>query len=140
MQEVKIRIHGEQQDLQEDAIEVVSVGQMERDENNIVLEYDDVVDEAQNGLVEVENNIVRIGNDMVEVIKNGETRSHMVFVPEKTTYSFYTTPMGELEVSVCTEAIDREETDTGIKLRIAYELEMNHTFISKNVVIIEVEY
>lgn len=139
MQEVKIKIHG-QQDVQEEAIEVLSVGQMYHEGEILFLEYDDVVSEEENGLVEVEKNQIRISGDMVEVIKKGSSQSHMAFVPEQTTYTYYSTPMGELEVSIHTDSIRRESTNDGMAFRIDYQLEMNQTFISKNIVNIEVEY
>lgn len=140
MQEVKIKIHGQQQNVQDEAIEVLSVGQMYREGEILFLEYEDVVGEEENGLVEVEKNQIRISGDMVEVIKKGSSQSHMAFVPEQTTYTYYSTPMGELEVSIHTDSIQRESTNDGMSFCIDYQLEMNQTFISNNIVNIEVEY
>lgn len=140
--EVKIKINGVQAQSPEenDVIEVVSVGQMYEKDGFVCVTYDEVVEEEENGLVQVVKNLLKIRQDQVEVIKHGSTESHMVFVPERTTFTYYSTPLGELEVSVHTQDIVKEDLETGFRLRLQYELEMNQTFISGCSVDIEIEY
>lgn len=140
-QEVKLRVRGVQMqgEATEDNVEVVSVGQMYEEEGFLCLKYDEVVDESESGVVQVVHNLMKIRDDQVEVIKNGPTESHMVFVPGRATYTYYSTPLGELEVSIFTRQIQKEQKSNGFRLLLQYDLEMNQTFISQCSVDIVVE-
>ena len=132
-QEVKLRVRGIQMqgEATEDNVEVVSVGQMYEKDGFTCLTYDEVVDESEGGALQVVNNLMKIRDDQVEVIKKGPTESHMVFVPERTTYTYYSTPVGELEISIFTKQIERIQMANGFHLMLQYNLEMNQTFISQ---------
>ena len=101
--------------------------------------YDEVISEEDNGLVQVGKNLLKISSDQVEVIKKGQSESHMVFVPEQTTVTYYSTPAGELEVGIHTDHIEKTDYEKGFNLQMQYELEMNQTFISSCSVNIAVE-
>lgn len=137
--EVKIKIRGEQGD-KEDSIEVVSVGEMYEEDGYACLTYDEVVDEEENGIVHVASNLIKLREEQVEVIKKGPSQSHMVFVPGQSTFTYYSTPLGELEVSIFTDTIEKISKESGFALNIRYQLEMNQTFVSDSCVNIEVEY
>ncbi|MCH5251517.1 MAG: DUF1934 domain-containing protein [Lachnospiraceae bacterium] len=139
-QEVKVIISGMQgENVGNDQIQVVSVGQMYEKDNFTCVTYDEVVDEEENGVVQVVKNLIKINDEQVEVIKKGPVKSHMVFVPEQTTYTYYSTPIGELEVGVHTRSIDRSKRSNGFGLKLRYDLEMNQSFISSCSVNIAVE-
>lgn len=140
-QEVKLRVRGVQMqgETTEDNVEVVSVGQMYEKDGFLCLNYEEVVDESESGVVQVVKNLMKIRDDQVEVIKKGPTESHMVFVPDRATYTYYSTPIGELEVSIFTKQIQREQRANGFRLVLQYDLEMNQTFISQCCVDIVVE-
>ncbi|MCH5266031.1 MAG: DUF1934 domain-containing protein [Lachnospiraceae bacterium] len=137
-QEVKIKIRG-LHGPGEEPVEVVSVGQMYEKDGYMCIAYDEVVSEEENGLVQVGKNLLKIRDDQVEVIKKGPSESHMVFVPERTTVTYYSTPVGELEVGIHTDHIEKNNYANGFDLRLQYELEMNQTFISRCSVTIAVE-
>jgi uncharacterized beta-barrel protein YwiB (DUF1934 family) len=131
--EVKLRIRGVQQQGsdEEDNVEVISVGQMYEEGGFTCISYDEVVAEEENGVVQTMKNLLKVRDDQVEVLKEGPTESHMVFVPEQTTYSYYSTPVGELEISIFTNRIEKIPMNSGFELRMQYDLEMNQTFVSK---------
>ena len=137
--DVKIKIRGNQGEEQ-DGIEVVSVGEMYERDGFVCLTYDEVVDEEETGVVQVVKNMIKINEEQVEVIKKGPTQSHMVFVPEETTYTYYSTPFGEMEISIFTDEIEKISRDNGFSLSMQYQLEMNQTFIANSSVNIAVEY
>ena len=120
-------------------MEVVSVGQMYEKNGFVCLNFEEVVDESESGVVQVVKNLMKIRNDQVELIKRGPTESHMVFVPDRATYTYYSTPLGELEVSIFTKQIQRQQKPNGFRLVLEYDLEMNQTFITQCCVDIEVE-
>lgn len=138
-QEVKLRVRGIQGGDGDNNVEVVSVGQMYEEDGALCLVYDEVVDENDSGLVQVVNNRMKIRDNQVEVIKEGPMESHMVFVPNETTYTYYSTPLGELEVSIFTKQIKKTEKSNGFHLVLRYDLEMNAALISQCSVDVVVE-
>lgn len=139
--EVRLTVRGVQvqEDKTEENMEVVSVGQMYEKDGFVCLNFEEVVDESESGVVQVVKNLMKIRNDQVELIKRGPTESHMVFVPDRATYTYYSTPLGELEVSIFTKQIQRQQKPNGFRLVLEYDLEMNQTFITQCCVDIEVE-
>ena len=123
----------------EDKVEVVSVGKMYEEEGAVCVSYEEMSDANEMGIVHVVNNLLKVQDNQVEVIKKGASESHMVFVPEQATYTYYSTPIGELEVSIFTKQIEREQTSKGFRLVLQYDLEMNQTMISQCNVDITVE-
>ena len=138
-QEVKITIHGLQAQGNVEPVEVVSVGQMEIQDGFACITYDEVVSEEENGLVQVVKNTLKISDGQVEVVKKGSAASHLVFIPDQTTFTYYSTPIGEIEVSIHTNQIEKIELESGFFLKMDYDLEMNQTFISNCNVQVTVE-
>lgn len=73
-QEVKITIHGLQAQGNGEPVEVVTVGQMEMQDGVCRITYDEVVEEEENGLVQVVKNQLVVGSSQIEVIKKGRRR------------------------------------------------------------------
>ena len=138
-QEVKITIHGLQAQGNGEPVEGVSVGQMEIQDGFACITYDEVVSEEENGLVQVVKNTLKISDGQVEVVKKGSAASHLVFIPDQTTFTYYSTPIGEIEVSIHTNQIEKIELESGFFLKMDYDLEMNQTFISNCNVQVTVE-
>lgn len=138
-QEVKITIHGLQAQGSGEPIQVVSVGQMDDQDGFICITYDEVVSEEENGLVQVVKNTLKVGERQVEVIKKGPAASHLIFIPDQTTFTYYSTPIGEIEVSIHTNRIEKIDLENGFYLKMDYDLEMNQTFISSCSVQVTVE-
>ena len=92
--------------------------------------YEEIVEEEENGVVQVVKNLLKIKDEQVEVVKRGPAESHMVFVPDQTTYTYYSTPVGELEIGLYTKSLEKVMTEKGFHLRLDYDLEMNQTFLS----------
>ncbi len=141
-QEVKVKICGTQLDEmnREELVEVVSVGKMYEEDGFLCISYDEVIGEEENGIVQAVKNMLKINESQVEVVKKGPTASHMVFMPDQTTFTYYSTPVGELEVSIHTSNVEKCDYNDGFLLKLQYELEMNQTYISSCDVKIAVQY
>lgn len=114
-----------------DPIEVISVGELYQDEDGCdCLSYEEVVEADETGQVRVINNLLRIGESQVELIKGGEGESHMVFVPNHKTVSYYPSPAGELEIGVHTSFAEKTVYNNGFTLELKYDLEMNQTILT----------
>lgn len=112
-------------------IEVISTGEMFTDDdgNDCVL-YEEVVDSDDSGQMRVINNFLRIGDTQVELIKDGDLASHMVFVPNHKTVSYLPSPIGEVEIGVHTALAEKTQYTNGFVLKLEYDLELNQTMIS----------
>ena len=63
----------------------------------------------------------------------------MVFVEGKDTISYYSTPFGEMEVSIHTDHLKKMETEKGFQILLKYALEINSAHVSDCNVDIRVE-
>ncbi len=114
-----------------DPIEVISTGELYKDDDGFdCLSYEEVVEAEPNGQVKVVNNILRIGESQVELIKGDSIESHMVFVPNHKTISYYPTPVGEMEIGVHTSFAQKTVYNNGFTLELKYDLEMNQTILT----------
>ena len=131
--EIKLRvcgIHMQRSDGTQEDIEVVSVGQMCERDGFVCLTYDEIVDEEENGVVQTVKNLIKYKEGQLEVVKRGPAESHMVYVPDRTTYTYYSTPVGQLEIGLYTKSLEKVMTQKGFQLRLNYDLEINQTFVS----------
>ena len=112
-------------------IEVISMGELYQDDDGYdCLTYEEVIEADETGQVEVINNLLRIGESQIELIKGGEGKSHMVFVPNHKTVSYYPSPAGELEVGVHTSFAQKTVYNNGFTLELKYDLELNQMILS----------
>lgn len=140
-EEVKLKIRGLHGQGEEDgdAIEVVSIGKMHEEEGTLCIDYEEVADETEEGVVQTAKCLMKIGEESVEVIKKGGSESQMIFMPGQTTYTYFSTPFGEIEIGLHTDYIKRTEKQSGFQLSMEYDMEMNQSFVSRCNVEIEVE-
>jgi uncharacterized beta-barrel protein YwiB (DUF1934 family) len=113
---------------------------MYEEDGFVCIKYDEITREEENGLVQTEKNLLKIKDTQVEIMKSGPSANHLVFVPNRTTFTYYSTPVGELEVSIHTSQVEKKDYQSGFLLELQYELEMNQMFISTCNVGIAVEY
>ena len=131
--EIKLRvcgIHMQGPDGTQEDIEVVSVGQMCERDGFVCITYDEIVDEEENGVVQTVKNLIKYKEGQLEVVKRGPAESHMVYVPDRTTYTYYSTPVGQLEIGLYTKSLEKVMTQKGFQLRLNYDWEINQTFVS----------
>ncbi len=140
-QEVKVTIHGMQQYTSEEAddTEVVCLGKMYEKDGFDCIVYEEVDAEGSKGISNTVKNMIKVSDEQVEIIKEGTSSSHMVFIRNQMEYSFYSTPFGELEIGVFTKNMNKKDTEQGFLVQLEYNLEMGHSHISTCNVEIEVE-
>lgn len=90
------------------------------------------------GISEPIRNTIKVGVDCVEMIKGGETKTHMVFERMKTNITCYATPYGQMMMGVSTDALEISEEENQLKVDIDYSLEANYETASRCHVEIEV--
>lgn len=137
--EVKVSISGIHNNAEEETVEVVSMGEMFEKDDQIYVSYEEAADDASGEDCEIIKSMMKVRPDQIEIIKSGATETHMIFVEDKDTLSYYSTPFGELEVSIHTDRLEQIQTDSGFRILLKYVLEVNATHMSDCNVDIRVE-
>lgn len=137
--EVKISIRGIQDSAKDDSVEVVSLGEMQEKDGQIYISYEEGADAASGMDCDIVTSLLKIHPKQVEIIKKGAAETHMVFVQDKDTISYYSTPFGEMEVTIHTNRLEQMETEHGFQILLQYTLEINTAHVSDCSVDIRVE-
>lgn len=137
--DVKISIRGIQNSAEEDSVEIVSLGEMYEKDDNIYVSYEEGAEAASGVDCDIVKSMLKICPKQVEIIKKGPTETHMVFVQDKDTISYYSTPFGEMEVAIHTNRLERLNTEQGFQIFLNYALEINAAHVSDCNVDIRVE-
>lgn len=137
--DVKISIRGIQNSEEDDSVEIVSLGEMYEKGDQIYVSYEEGSEAAPGMDCEIVKSMLKIQPQQVEIIKKGSTETHMVFVQDKDTISYYSTPFGEMEVAIHTKKLERLNTEKGFHILLNYALEINAAHVSDCNVDIRVE-
>lgn len=137
---VKVSVCGIHGNADEEKVEIVSLGEMYESGNQICVSYEEAADEASGVDCDIVKSLLKVCPEQVEIIKKGATETHMVFVEDKDTISYYSTPFGEMEVSIHTNKLDRMENERGFRIFLSYVLEINASHMSDCNVEIKVEH
>ena len=68
----------------------------------------------------------RGGTDSLEIMKSGLSNTHMIFEKNKKNLTYYKTLYGQMLVGLNTRNMEIEVSDETIKVRVDYELDVNH--------------
>lgn len=137
---VKVSISGIQNNDNEETVEVVSVGEMMQRNDHICVSYEEAADNAAGVDCQLVKSMLKVKPDQIEIIKKGAAQTHMVFIEDRDTISYYSTPFGELEVAIHTDRLERKERDNGFQILLEYALEINASHMSNCNVDIRVDY
>lgn len=137
---VKVSISGIQNNDNEETVEVVSVGEMLQRDDHICVSYEEAADNAAGVDCQLVKSMLKVKPDQIEIIKKGAAQTHMVFIEDRDTISYYSTPFGELEVAIHTDRLERKERDNGFQILLEYALEINASHMSNCNVDIRVDY
>ncbi len=137
---VKVSISGIQNNDNQETVEVVSVGEMLQRDDHICVSYEEAAEEAAGVDCQLVKSMLKVKPDQIEIIKKGAAQTHMVFIEDRDTISYYSTPFGELEVAIHTDRLERKERDNGFQILLEYALEINASHMSNCNVDIRVDY
>ena len=113
----------------DEAVEMIAPGEyFFRNGKHYVL-YEEIA-ESPDGDNDISKNTVKISKDQVEIMKKGGSNVHMVFQENQKNLTYYTTPFGQLMISIFTNHINIKEKDEVIEITLRYDLEINQTFVS----------
>lgn len=108
--------------MDDEPIEIVSAGTYYfKDGKHYIF-----MEEVAEGIPGVTKTQIRInGKESLEVMKKGVTNMHMVFEKNKNNRCYYKTPLGQLNLGICTSKIVLEETENNINIRAEYAMDVN---------------
>ena len=127
--EVLVRISGLQmavndaEDQGDEPIEIISAGTYFFKNGTHYLFFEEVA-EGMQGVTKTQIRLA--GKETLEVMKKGISNMHMVFEKGKTNRCFYRTPLGELNLGICTSKIVVDEQEDNINIRAEYALDVNY--------------
>lgn len=109
--------------LDDEPIEIVSAGTYYfKDGKHYIF-----MEEVAEGIPGVTKTQIRInGKESLEVMKKGVTNMHMIFEKNKNNRCYYKTPLGQLNLGICTSKIVIDETENNINIRAEYAMDVNY--------------
>lgn len=118
MNQVVLNIRGSQTlgDRQE-KIEMTTQGTLERQENGVILTYED----AESDAFDCETAIC-VDGDVVSMKKKGGFETHFIFETSKTYSTIYTTPFGEMNITIFPTLVDSNIEDDKGRIDLEYVL------------------
>ncbi len=133
--EVLVSLVGNQSaDGQQNNIELVTIASYYKRNGHHFILYDEVP-EDDGKLIK---NTLRFNELFFEMTKKGSVNAQMLFNPNESNATYYTTPAGLMNIeTTTTEYILVEEKDY-IEVYIRYILEINHSYSSENEILLRV--
>ena len=120
---------------EEETIELVTEGRLESDgEAGYTLSYQESEVTGLEGTLTT----FQIEKDRITLLRLGEFNSQMVFEQGRRHLSMYNTPYGALSVGVTTREMEAHMGERGGKIRIAYDVEIDHAVTGMNTFEIQV--
>ena len=135
--DVIISIKGVQryENAEEDTLELVTEGRLERDGSHYTLSYQ----ESQLTGLEGTLTTFQIEPERVTLMRVGEYNSQMVFQEGRRHMSMYSTPYGAMAIGVNTRRLLAALTDQGGDIEIDYAIEIDHAIAGRNIFQIKVK-
>ena len=126
--EVKVKINGIQEGLEEESIKQEIIGKyyFRNNSHYIMFEKNDLI------------NMLKASKDQV-YIKNHKGKSNMTFVKGEEERITYYTPYGNMELDLFTKNIDLKLKEDMIAINLCYTLSSGNSFISEHEVHILIE-
>lgn len=133
---VLINVQGMQMNMNgSDNIEITTMGTYYFKNGKHYIYYEEILDCSEPPI----KNWIKIYDNKVEVCKKGASNVQMFFETGKKNMSMYKTPFGTIEIGICAQEIEFQETECLIKLELRYDLEMNGDFVGDSFIYMTVE-
>ena len=114
-------------------VSVVTSGVYYKKNGKHYIIYDEYQEDAERPL----RCTIKLSDRKAEILRGGDVRAHMEFEPGKTTVNCYSTPFGEIILTISTFDMQILEEEDLLRAEILYSLEMNSVKTSDSRVVIE---
>lgn len=125
--DVLVAVSGVQMDVDDEAIELVTVGTYYLKNGKHYVLYEEQPED--NG--PITKNVVKFYDGHFEMTKKGGNHSFLVFDEGKKTSMVYQTMVGPLQIDVMTKSLSITEQEDEIQVRVQYTLDINYNFVSE---------
>lgn len=132
--EVIVSIKGLQFANEDEAVELVASGKYYFKNNKHYVCYEEIMDENK-----ITKSTIIIDGKDVDVIRRGETSSHLMFQEHKKNTTYYQLPFGSMLMGINTTQVNIKENEDKINIDIKYGLEINYNFVSDCSIGIEIK-
>lgn len=75
---------------------------------------------------------IEIGSDYVSLQRNGTFNTHMLFMKDRKTSSYYSTPYGDMQIDIFTDNLNIDISPKGGKINVDYFIDINNLSTGKN--------
>lgn len=122
----------------EDVIELITEGEIYKKSKSDYIIYDETEVSGLKGTTTT----LEIDADKISIMRLGTTNSHMTFEKGRKNFNTYSTPYGDLTMSVYTENLDVNYNSDHLptKIHVDYNVEIQGLMSSDNVLNIEVKH
>ncbi len=134
--DVLISIRGAQMsDGGQEDVELVTTGDYFLKNGKHYIIYEEM-EESGNQMTK---NTIKVAEDTIDIIKDGNISTHMIFQKYKKNISCYVTPFGELTVGIHTNEVQIEENEDTLNIKVGYALDINDEHVSNCNIAIQVK-
>lgn len=125
--DVLVTVSGMQPDVDDDPIELVTMGNYYLKNGKHYVLYDEQPEEG----VPVTKNVVKFYDGHFEITKKGAVNSFLNFDRGERTSMVYNTPYGPLQMDVLTRELNITESEDELRVEVKYSLDINYQFVSE---------
>ncbi|MFZ7121515.1 MAG: DUF1934 domain-containing protein [Eubacteriaceae bacterium] len=135
---ISIKGKTQQEDGPEDTVELITQGEIYKKSKGDYIIYDET---AVSGL-EGTTTTLSIEGGKISIIRLGSTNSHMIFEKGRKNYNTYSTPYGDMAMTVYTKDIDvnYNSDNNPTNIYVDYNIEIEGLMSSRNIIDIEVKH
>lgn len=113
----------------DEAVEMIAPGEYYMRNGKHYVLYEEMA-EGMDGSHDISKNTLKISEHSVEIMKKGGSNVHLVFQENQKNMTYYTTPFGQLLISIFTNHIAVKEKEDVIEVKLRYDLEINQSYVS----------
>ena len=116
-------------DGERDSIEVITTGDMRREDGKIIITYPEFSEEDPN--IRTDTTVVFDGS-VLSIERRGEMSSRLMLEKGRRHRCLYETPMGQMMIGIFTDSITAQMSDAGGEICASYQLDFNNSAVSYN--------
>ena len=109
-------------------ISLLTEGEFEYQDGAYFIDYE----ESELTGLEGTKTSIEIGTNYVSLQRNGTVNSHMLFMKDRKTSSYYSTPYGDRQIDIFTDYLNIDISPTGGKINVDYFIDINNHSTGKN--------
>ncbi len=82
---------------------------------------------------------IEVGSNYISLRRCGTVNTHMLFMKDRKTSSFYSTPYGDMQIDIFTKKLNIDISQNGGRLDVDYFIDINNVSTGKNNFEIEIK-